>query len=85
MKASGFLRHWLKYKRSEGGSTTFTADRLFHVLSFNQYCLSIFYVPGTVLGSGDIRPLEIQASPMGDKAELGLPWEMQGAPAQCVG
>lgn len=54
VKALGFLRHWLKF-RCSGGSRTFTTDHLFHILSFNKYCLSIFYVPGTVLGFGAIR------------------------------
>ena len=37
------------------------ADHLFHALSFNKYCLSIFYVPGIELGSGEYKA-EIQAS-----------------------
>lgn len=54
-----------------GRSKTLTGDHLFHVLSFNKYYLSIFYVPGTKLGSGGHKARDSafkEHTPMGDKA-----------------
>jgi hypothetical protein len=58
VKASVFSRHWLNADAS-GGNSTFTTDHLFHIISFNNYCVSSFHASGTVLGSGGLGRVSV--------------------------